>query len=355
MNSNAVSRRHLFRIKTIAIFCLAFAIPMAAGTSSLIYVANTAGTSVSVIDPATNKVVHEIKGIQVPESVVGSRDGKYVFITQWPEKVLTVVDRKTGKKIKEIPVSGRANDVTVTKDGKLLLVCNAETPGALDIIDAVTLEPIKSIPRKTKLHDIVVTDDSKYAIASMEGQQGGTISVFDLQKQEFAWDYRFDMGTQVMAIESNPDGSAHRIFLQLNHLRGFVIFDFAKRQEVARIAYPSDQPEVVPSGSPSHGIGITPDGKTLWANSRVYDCTFVYSLPDVKLIGRVALPEVMPPGHDPVGGSPNWVTFSSDGKTAYISNGADRSVSAIDVKSMKVVARIPVGEEPQRMSTLALP
>jgi YVTN family beta-propeller protein len=40
---------------------------------------------------------------------------------------------------------------------------------------------------------------------------------------------------------------------------------------------------------------------------------------------------------------------------AYIANGADRSVSAVDMTALKVVARIPMGEEPGRMSTLLLP
>jgi YVTN family beta-propeller protein len=351
MNFTTMGKKCLCRIGRWGIPWLLLAVPLVAA-SSRVYVANTAGTSVSVIDTAKNKVVQEIGGIQVPEGVAVSPDGKRVYITQFPDKILTVVDRKTGKKIKEVPVSGHENDITVTKDGRWVLVCDAETPGALDIIDAATLELVKSIPIKSKAHDIVVTSDSKYAITTSEG--AGMITVFDLQSQTVAWDHKFDMGTNVMAIESNPDGSAHRLFLQLNRLRGFAVIDFETRQEVQRITFPDDQPTVVPSGSPSHGIGIAPDGKTLWVNTRIYDCVFVYSLPDLKLLGRVPLPEVMPPGHDPIGGSPNWVTFTPDGKTVYISNGADRSVSAVDVKTMKVVARIPVGEEPGRMAALAL-
>jgi YVTN family beta-propeller protein len=353
MNFTAISRGCLSRIRQLGIpwLMLAMAMPLGAA-SSRVYVANTAGTSVSVIDTAKNKVVQEITGIQVPEGVAVSPDGKRVYITQFPDKILTVVDRKTGKKIKEVPVSGHANDITVTKDGRWVLVCDAETPGGLDIIDAATLELVKSIPLKTKAHDIAVTSDSKYAITTSEG--AGMITVFDLHSQTIAWDRKFDMGTNVLAIESNPDGSAHRLFLQLNRLPGFAVIDFEKRQEVERITFPDDQPTVVPSGSPSHGIGIAPDGKTLWVNSRIYDAVFVYSLPDLKLLGRVPLPEVTPPGHDAIGGSPNWVTFTPDGKTVYISNGAERSVSAVDVKTMKVVARIPVGEEPGRMAALAL-
>ena len=52
---------------------------------------------------------------------------------------------------------------------------------------------------------------------------------------------------------------------------------------------------------------------------------------------------------------PNWITFTPDSKTAYISNSGDRSVSAIDMKTLKQIARIPVGEVPKRISTSVLP
>jgi YVTN family beta-propeller protein len=340
------------KLRKLGISGILFAMPLAAA-STRIYITNHAGTTISVVDPATNKVVQEIKDIEVPESVGFSPDGRRVYVTQGPENVLTVVDRKTGKPIKKVPISGHANDLAATKDGKLILVCVANSPGALDVIDAASLQLVESIPVEKGLHDVVATPDSKYAVATSPG--GRSLIVFDLQSKTVAWDVGFDAATQVAAIESNPDGSARRIFLQLTTLRGFVVIDFASRKEVARITLPADGPTVVPSGTPSHGMGIAPDGKTLWFVSRVYDSVFVYSLPDLNLMGRVPLPEIAPPGHAPMGGSPNWVAFTPDSKMVYVANAADRSVSAVDVKTLRAVARIPVGEEPGRMSTLVVP
>jgi YVTN family beta-propeller protein len=345
-------KRCLCSLRHLGILWMLLAMPLAAGTAR-IYITNLAGTTISVVDPATNTVVQEIKNIEVPESVQFSPDGSRVYITQGPENVLTVLDRKTEKLIKKVPISGHANDLAVTRDGKYVLVCISETPGALDIIDTTSLEKVKSIPTKNRLHDIVLTPDGKYAVAT--SPQGQFASVFDLRSQEPAWQIQFDQGVLVPAIERGPDGSARRLFVQLSGLRGFAVVDFEKRQEVARIKFPDDEPTVPPSGTPSHGIGIAPDGKTLWVVSRIYDCVFVYSLPELQLMGRVHLPEIKPPGHDPIGGSPNWVTFTPDSKMVYVANGADRSVSAIDVKTLKAVARIPTGEEPGRMSTLVLP
>lgn len=328
------------------------AMPLAAGTVR-VYVTNHAGTTISVVDPSTNKVVQELKDIEVPEAVQVSPDGSRVYISQAPENIVTVLDRATGKLIKRVPISGHANDMAVTHDGKLILVCISEVPGALDVIDANSLEKIKSIPTESRLHDIVLTRDGKYAVATSPNAK--SVLVFDLQKLELDWKVNFDRGAMVPTVESGPGGSTSRIFVQLSGFSGFAVVDFEKRQEVARINYPDDEPSISPGNAVSHGIGVAPDGKTLWAISRSYNCVFVYSLPDLKLQGRVYLPEIKPPGHDPISGSPNWVTFTPDSKMVYVANGADRSVSAIDMKAMKAVARIPAGEQPGRMSTSALP
>ncbi|TMJ28597.1 MAG: hypothetical protein E6G88_12065 [Alphaproteobacteria bacterium] len=82
---------------------------------------------------------------------------------------------------------------------------------------------------------------------------------------------------------------------------------------------------------------------------------FVYSLQDLKLLGRVALPDLRLPGRGPIAAVPNWVTFTPDSKTVYISNSGLRSVSAIDTQAMKLIAVIPVGEVPKRINTLVIP
>jgi len=335
------------------------AVPLAAGTA-LIYVTNRGGTTIDVIDAATNKVVHTIGKIESPEVVRFSPDGSRLYIPYRGENVLIVMDRKSEKIIKNVPLSGWPNEAQTTRDGKLILVCirntatTAEDAGALDIIDAKSLEKVKSIPTKRGLHDIAVTADGKYAAAGAPG--GHSLVVFDLQKMEIAWQVQYDYPVNPVVIENNPDGSGHRIFVQLGPTNGFSVVDFAQRKEVAMIKVP-DEPKGFGNGCEaiSHGIGISPDQKTLWVNSRTANSVFAYALPDIKLLGHVSLPDQPIPGKAPRGSSPAWVTFSPDSKTVYISSCGIKTVTAIDVQGMKEVARIPVGEMPDRISTLALP
>ena len=328
------------------------ATPLAAETAH-IYVTNKAGTTVSVIDAATNKVVQTINDIEVPEAARFSPDGNRVYVSQSAENFLNVVERATGKIIKRIPLSGHANDLAVTPDGRRVLVCIATTPGALDIIDTATLTKIKTISMRARLHDIVVTGDGKWAVAGSPA--GQFAAFFDLETETLDGMMEFDMGVMPLSMVNNPDGSGNRLYLQLNRLNGFAVIDFKNRKEITRIEHPKEPTGFSAGGAPSHGMEVAPDQKTIWVNSRPANAVFAYSIPDYKLLGRVDLPQLRVPGQPPRGSRPNWITFSPDSKTVYITNRGLRSVTAIDAKTMKTVAVIPVGEAPDRVSTLVLP
>src|SRR2546423_12361422 len=321
-----------------------------AASTALIYVTNRGGTTIDVIDAATNKVVHTIGNIESPEVVRFSPDGRllYIFSRTDPEtNFLIVMDRKSEKIVKRVPLSGWANEAQTTKDGKLILVCirntgtKAEDAGALDVIDATTLEKVKSIPVRRGLHDLAVTADGKYVAAGAPG--GCFIVVFDLKKMEAAWEVQYDSGVNPIAIENNPDGSGRRIFVTLGAWNSFSVVDFAKRAEVARIKAP-DEPTGFGGGrgceSNAHGIGISPDQKTLWVNSRPSNSVFAYSLPDIKLLGHVSLPEQV------VAGKPNrarntaLITITPACKTGFGSSPGGDAVCATPVHETKKQGRI---------------
>jgi YVTN family beta-propeller protein len=321
-----------------------------------VFVTNSASDTISVIDPATNKVVQVIHGIELPHGIAFSPDGSRIYVSSEAESVLDVVDRKSGEILKKIPLSNRPNNLAITKDGSQVLVGIRSQPGVLDVIDTTSLEKVRSIPVDGAVHNVYVTPDGKYAVCgSLENK---TATVVDLNSQQVAWQVKFDRPVRPMAFETNSDGSTRRIFIELSTFHGFAVVDFAKRAEVARIKLP-DQPSGFGiaegrGGVPSHGIGVTPDGKSLWVNSTLANAVFKYSLPDLKLIGHGALPEVHPLGHAPTGAIPEWIAFTPDSKLVYVSDSAARLVSVFDTQTLQEVARIPVGEVPKRIKTLVL-
>jgi YVTN family beta-propeller protein len=329
-------------------------VPAAAGPVR-VYVTDSAGDTVHVIDPATNKVVQVIRGIEAPHGVTFSPDGARVYVSNEATDSLDVVDRKSGKVIKKIALSGHPNNIAISKDGGRVVVCIRDDPGTLDVVDVNALTLKKSIAVKGGLHNVYVTPDGKYAVAG--SVRKNRLTIVDMASEEIAWDLPFDKGLRPMAIEPAPDGSTARLFIQLSGLNGFAVIDFAQHKEVARVVFPAVATDTDPQGrgsTPAHGIGIAPDGKTLWANSAEANAVFAYTLPDLKPIGHVALPELKLPGRAAIGAVPNWITFTPDSRTLYVSNSTLNSVSAIDVASLKLVATIPVGQVPKRNGTLVL-
>jgi len=322
-----------------------------------IYVTNSAGNTIDVIDAATNKVVQVIRGIELPHGIGFSPDGARVYVSNESESVLDVVDRKTCEVLHKVALSGRPNNLAVTKEGGRVLVGIRSDPGVVDVIDTTSFRRVKSISVDGSAHNVYVTPDGKYAVSGSIEDKAATI--IDLQAEQAVGEVKFDRGVRPMAFERNPDGSTARIFVQLSGFNGFAVVDFGKRAEVARINLP-DQPGGFGiaegrTGTPSHGIGVAPDGKSLWVNSTFANAVFKYLLPDLHLAGYVTLPLVHPLGPVPTGAVPEWITFTPDSAVVYISNSGAASVSAIDARTMKPIAEIPVGEVPKRISSLALP
>jgi YVTN family beta-propeller protein len=205
------------------------------------------------------------------------------------------------------------------------------------------MKNIKSIKVKGGVHNTYVTPDGKFALAG--SIVGKMLTVIDPQTLEIAWEMPFDLGVRPIAFERNPDGSTRRLFVQLSGFHGFAVVDFKTHEEVQRITLPSEPSGGhTEGGAPSHGIGVAPDGKTLWVDSSLANAVFIYSLPDLKVLGYVKTGEV-----------PDWITFTPDGKKIYIANSGSNSVSAIDTKTRKEIARIPVGEVPKRNGTVVMP
>ena len=321
-----------------------------------IYITNSASDTIDVVDPATNKVVKVIHGIELPHGIVFSPDGTRIYVSNESESVLDVVDRKSGDILQKVPLSGHPNNLAVTKDGGRVLVGIREQPGLIDIIDTNSFKRLKSIAVAGSVHNIYVTPDGRYAVSgSIENK---ILTVIDLQTDQIVWTLKFQTGVRPMTFETNADGSTRRIFVQLMRFNGFAVIDFARREQVAQIELP-DQPRgfEIAEGRlevPSHGIGVAPDGKSLWINSTLANAVFEYSLPDLRLIGHAKLPEVHALGHALSGAVPEWITFTPDSKRVYVSNSAAKSVSVIDAETLKEVAIIPVGEVPKRVNTLVL-
>jgi len=331
----------------VLVASLLLVLPLAAsGRRVIIVQTNAAGDNIHLIDPATDTIVGQIGGIEVNHGAAAAPDGSRFYFTNEAKHTLDVVDGKTLKVTKSIALSGRPNNLAIDREGRRVYVAIVSAPGAVDVIDAASAENVKTIPTRGGVHNTFMTPDSRYVVAGSIA--GRILTVIDAKTEEPVWSLSFNDGVRPIAFETNPDGSTKRMFVQISLFHGFAVVDFEQRKELSRVVLPDVPPEKrhldTLQGSPSHGLGVTPDNKTLWVCSKINSHIYGYSLPDLKLLGGVH-----------VGDHPDWLTFTPDSKKVYVANAGSNSVSVVDIATRKEVARIPVGQVPKRNITASLP
>jgi YVTN family beta-propeller protein len=306
---------------------------------------NSAGDNVHIIDPASNKVVGEIVGIEVGHGAAAAPDGSRLYVSNEADSTLDFVDARTLRVMAKVKLTGHPNNISISRDGKRVYVAIREGTGVVDVVDTGSLALAKSIPIQGAVHNTYVTPDGKHVIAgSIAGQ---TLTVIDQATEQIAWVMKFELGVRPMAFEANADGSTKRIFVQLTEFNGFAVVDFATHKEITRIELPKLPPGKKPvheGGNASHGLAVSSDNTRLIVDSRLNSAVYVYSLPDLKLLSGID-----------VGIAPDWVTLTPDGKTAYVANAGSNDVSVVDMVGLREVTRIPVGQVPKRNITAMLP
>ena len=301
-----------------------------------IYVANSDDDHITVIDPATPKVLEDIKVSPNPHGIVSSPDKTRFYISSESKDVLDVLDRRTNKIIRSIPLGRRPNNVAITRDGRRVYVCiRQETVVA--IVDTASLEVVKRVEVGHGPHNVYLTPDGKYMLATAMDDR--KITAIDVQTEKPVFEIPTGGVPRPVAIDP-LQGAPQRLFVQLSNLHGFAIVDYATRKVTRRILLPDGPPGAKPliPETFSHGIGIAPDSQTLWVDSLLDNSVSVFSMPDLQRLATI-----------PVGHGPDWMTFTPDSKRCFVSNAGSNSVSVLDVATRKEITRLPVGKVPKRI------
>src|SRR6516162_2508144 len=249
MTNKQVCRGGLAAIAGIVLCTVSCSLLAAQESKLRIVQTNSAGDNIHIIDPATNKVVGEIKGIEAPHGVVVAPDGSRIYVSEQADNTVTVFDGKTLQATKRIPLSGNPNLIDITADGRWVYVAialtwndlsefpqvKANASGGVDIIDTVSLENVKTIPLRGGIHDLNVTPDGKYVIAgSSRGAKppANLMNVIDTSTKAVAWSLVMNPAPSPMAVSSNPDGSTKMVYAQNGGTNAFSVIDFKEQKKV---------------------------------------------------------------------------------------------------------------------------
>lgn len=349
-------KRTLTRSVGLALASVVFAVPATAQAPGVrIIQTNAAGDNVHIIDPATNEVVQIIDGISKAHGVTSAPDGSALYFSNEIDRTLDVVPTDVMSVTRQIPLSGRPNNIAITPDGSKVYVAIVAGGAFVDVIDIEAGEVVKSIRTLGGVHNVFITPDGKYIAAGMIGAR--TLTMIDTETDEPVWSLHFsgpstggyaDGGVRPIAFETHPDGSTKRIFVQISNYHGVYVVDFDERRVVDKLPMPELPISRVTNdalqGSPGHGLAVSPDGRQLWSTSKPNGHVYAWSLPSLEYLGGVQ-----------VGHTPDWLTMTPDSRYLYVANAGSGDVSVIDTRAMEEIARIKVGQTPKRNHTAVIP
>ena len=310
--------------------------------ASKIFVANEDGGSISVIDLSDS----------TKNTTINLSDSSGMFM------VHNVQVSPNG-----LTVLATANPMDSTKESELI---------AIDPITYAITRRIK-LGKGLELTHVVFDSASKNIFAAepknnqviqVNTETGNVVRKFDLGKENGPHGLRYgsgklyvaNMGSKSMSIIDIASGQIHEIplggmavqtavtqdgkfvFATLYDSKEVIRYEVQSKQ-ITRIALPDGSQGPVQSYS-------TPDSKLLFVadqgfllNRPVSDKVFVIDIASAKVIGTIK-----------VGNKAHGVVISNDGKTVFITNQQDNTVSQIDVASQKVTGRFSVGKNPNGLS-----
>jgi YVTN family beta-propeller protein len=321
------------RLAAIILFALAVAnCSLGASGTTKIYVTNSEGNDITVIDLATRKAVADIRVGEQVHGVCAPADGRRIFTTIESENNLKVIDTATNKVVDTIALTGRPNQCASTPDGRYVGV-PIRNKNSVDIVDTEQKKVVKVLPVRMP-HNCYNADDNERMFVSSMGDHA--IDVIDLKKMDYA--EKIPTGGIPRPYAVSKDGKT--LYSAVTDFHGFVIASVPERKVVARVALPPAPASTcaLEPHTPTHGIELSPDGKTLWVTSLADAGVYVYEVATKKISKEIH-----------TGKCPNWITFTPDGRYVAVSNSATDDCSIIDAQTLREVARVKVGKGPKRL------
>ena len=296
-----------------------------------VYVPNTISNTVSVIDPATYKVIDTFRVGRLPQHVTPSYDLKTLWVLNDKSNSLTEINPATGKKGRTIRVDDPYN-MYYTPDGRYAIVV-AEQRMRLMFRDAATMRLTNSLwlPCKGVDH-LDFSADGRYLIASCEF--AGKMVKVDLQSQKIIGTLSLEKTGMPQDVKLSPDGQVFYVADMMAN--GVHLIDGDNFKKIG----------FLPTGKGTHGLYASRDSKVLYVSNRGEGSVSVIDFGTRKVVKKWWLPG---------GGSPDMGGVSADGKVLWLAGRFHSEVYAIDTGDGHLLARIPVGHGPHGLCVYPQP
>jgi DNA-binding beta-propeller fold protein YncE len=289
----------------------------------LLYVSRPSLADVVAISLRNGRIVWRVKieGYRADHMAI-SPDGRRLLVSASTARKVHVIDTRRGVIVGEFESGDQPHENNYSRDGKLIYHASIGT--VFTPLD----DPLFDDTKGDRWFQIV--DASTYQV----------LRRVDMGDKLAEHGYP-DMSAAVRPMALSPD--ERYVYFQLSFLHGFVEYDLVEDRPLRIAQLPLSEEaqqmrrEQYLLDSAHHGLAMNPRGTKLCAAGTMSDYaaivsrrTFAYRLVQV-------------------GETPYWSTNSGDGRHCFVSVSGDDRVSVISYRTGREVARIAVGDHPQRM------
>jgi DNA-binding beta-propeller fold protein YncE len=248
--------------------------------------------------------------------------GTVVAVNQQSDTV-TLIDLKTMTAYRHVAVVGGPHEAAVSPDGRTVVVTNYNKPGVgqqktLSVLALPSGDTVKTIDlgEYRAPHDVRWVDASRVVVTSEANQALLLVNVTSGAIEKV---FRTEAGVSHMLALSTD-----RTRLYSSNMRDGSVsaFDFQTGQKI----------KDVKTGKECEGVGVTPDGRWVWAGNRAEDTISIIDTKSLEVVKRLNSP-----------GFPYRVQFTPDGTRALIPHANASSLVVADVATQTLAKSIPLG------------
>jgi DNA-binding beta-propeller fold protein YncE len=341
--------------------------------SEVAFVANAEAGTVALVDVAARSIIGavDINPAKIERKGPGAKnyaqdtdvspDGRTLYVSRGYLGDVAAFDLSSGKMLWQRPLNtGRADHMTITKDGRSLFV-SALMDNRVYKLVAATGEISGYVVTGVYPHDVKVSKDGKRLYNSSLGPLGTLprsasaaplteqpgdpfqLTIADVETLQVR--YRIKLDNAFRPWHFSPDEKL--IHAQLSNQHAVITYELASRKVIRRLDLPV-KPGVTPADwdfeAPHHGLALTQDGETLCLAARASDYAALVKAKDLTLIATI-----------PVGDAPGWAEVAEGGRTCLIANTRSDDLSIISIAQRTEVARLPIGNGPKHITVARVP
>ncbi len=298
--------------------------PAVRGDPALVYVPNSMSNTVTIISQRTFKIVGQFATGALPQHVTPAWNLRTLYVDNDDGNSLTPIDPATGRPGTPIPVEDPYN-LYFTPDGRYAIVV-AERLQRLDFRNPQTMALVHSlsVPNCAGVDHADFSADGRYMYASCEF--AGRMIEVDLRTQSVIRTLVLNGGySSPQDVKLSPDGRT----LYTADQAGGGLWEIDPR--TFRVT------GFLHTGAGAHGLYPSRDARLLYVSNRSAGTISVVSFATRRVVAIWQIPQPA---------SPDMGGVSADGSTLWLSGRYNAEVYAIDTRTGRLRARIPVGEGP---------